>query len=89
MKRAQPSFIVLLHRGCRFSLTENDEVYMIHLMKRRNMHFSDEQLVALNSLSRKTGLSVAELVRRAVDIFIRQEILAAKSVSRPVKKQEK
>lgn len=70
-------------------MTENDEVYMIHLMKRRNMHFSDEQLVALNSLSRKTGLSVAELVRRAVDIFIRQEILAAKSVSRPVKKQEK
>lgn len=62
---------------------------MIHLMKRRNMHFSDEQLVDLNNLSRITGLSVAELVRRAVDIFIRQERLAAKSAGRHVKKQEK
>lgn len=63
-------------------------MYMIHLMQRRNMHFSDEQLAALNGLSGKTGLSVAELVRRAVDNFIRQEELAAKSLSR-LKKQEK
>lgn len=70
-------------------MTGDNEVYMIHLMKRRNMHFSDEQLVDLNNLSRKTGLSVAELVRRAVDIFIRQEGLAGKSASRPVKKQER
>lgn len=68
-------------------MTGNNEVYMIHLMKRRNMHFSDEQLVDLNNLSRITGLSVAELVRRAVDIFIRQESLASKKASRPEKKQ--
>jgi predicted DNA-binding protein len=39
-------------------------------MKRVNYHLTDDQLRKLRQLSKSTGLSVAEIIRRAVDRFI-------------------
>lgn len=39
-------------------------------MKRRTYFFPDAQLKKLEKLSRKTGLAVAELIRRAVDAYL-------------------
>lgn len=39
-------------------------------MKRTNLHLTDLQIKSLRKLSKKTGLTVAELVRRAVDQFL-------------------
>ena len=41
-------------------------------MKRTNIHLSDEQLKALRKLSDNTGAPVAELVRRAIDAYLRK-----------------
>ena len=38
-------------------------------MKRVNYHLTENQIEKLKTLSRVTGLSVAELIRRAVDQF--------------------
>lgn len=42
-------------------------------MKRINHHLTVEQVKALRSLSRKTGLPVAELIRRAVDLYLQTQ----------------
>jgi len=39
-------------------------------MKRVNFHLTESQLSKLKKLAKKTGLSVAELVRRAIDKFL-------------------
>jgi putative resolvase len=39
-------------------------------MKRVNYHLTERQLDALRQKSEKSGLSVAELIRRAVDAFL-------------------
>jgi hypothetical protein len=39
-------------------------------MKRVNYHLTERQLDALRQESEKSGLSVAELIRRAVDAFL-------------------
>jgi len=39
-------------------------------MKRVNYHLTEKQLEALRQESEKSGLSVAELIRRAVDAFL-------------------
>ena len=38
-------------------------------MIRVNIHLTNQQLGKLRQLARKTGLTVAELVRRAIDAF--------------------
>lgn len=40
---------------------------MMDPMKRVNFHLTEEQMKRLKALSEKTGLSVAELIRRMVD----------------------
>ena len=40
-------------------------------MKRINFYLTDKQIDAMKRLSKKTGLSVSELVRRAVDAFLK------------------
>ena len=45
--------------------------YIEHTMKRTNIHLTDQQRAKLAKLARKTGLTVAELVRRAVDAFLK------------------
>lgn len=42
-------------------------------MQRTNIYLTLKQLQALKVLSARTGLSVAELVRRAVDLLLRRE----------------
>lgn len=42
-------------------------------MNRWQGHLTDKQLAVLRKLAKETGLSVAELVRRAVDGFLRQQ----------------
>ncbi len=42
-------------------------------MKRTNLYLSVVQLAKLDKLSRKVGLSVSELVRRAIDNYLAQE----------------
>jgi len=42
-------------------------------MKRTNIHLSDAQLKRLRELSEKTGAPVAEIVRRAVDEYLKRK----------------
>ncbi len=42
-------------------------------MIRRNIHLTEEQIELLQQLAKRTGLSVAELVRRAIDRYVRTE----------------
>jgi predicted DNA-binding protein len=39
-------------------------------MKRTNVHLAEPQLKRLAQLSKKTGLTVAELIRRAIDEYL-------------------
>jgi hypothetical protein len=40
-------------------------------MKRVNYHLTESQIAALAAKSKKTGLSIAEIIRRAVDLYLR------------------
>ena len=51
-----------------------DARYNSHTMKRVTYHFTEQQIKRLGMLSRRTGLSVAEHVRRAVDEYLRREL---------------
>ena len=42
-------------------------------MQRVNHYLSEKQVAELRRLSEQTGLSLAELIRRAVDVFLLQE----------------
>jgi hypothetical protein len=42
-------------------------------MQRVNYHLTEQQLQALRTLAQKTGLTVAELIRRAVDEFLKRK----------------
>lgn len=39
-------------------------------MKRVNYHLTDHQLKRLKRISKTSGLTVAELIRRAIDAFL-------------------
>ena len=45
-------------------------MYNIHTMKRVNYHLTTSQIEKLREISKDTGLSVAELIRRAVDEYL-------------------
>lgn len=51
----------------RISLDNNVCLLYIHHMKRVSMFFPEVQLAALRKLSKKSGIKVAELVRRFVE----------------------
>lgn len=42
-------------------------------MKRVQYHLTDKQIAALKILAEKSGLSVAEHIRRAVDAYLEKE----------------
>ena len=47
-------------------------MYIIHTMKRTNFHLTDLQIKRLRNVAKQTGLSVAELIRRAVDEWLEE-----------------
>jgi predicted DNA binding CopG/RHH family protein len=47
-------------------------------MKRVNYHLTEKQIESFKKLSKETGLSVAELIRRAIDDYLRRERRGAK-----------
>ena len=49
-------------------------VPIIHTMKRVNFHLTSLELEALKELSKRSGLSVAELIRRAIDAYLKLEV---------------
>ena len=42
-------------------------------MKRTNIYLTEPSVAQLQALSAKTGLSVAELIRRAIDDFLKKQ----------------
>ncbi len=42
-------------------------------MKRTNIHLTEKQIGLLKQLSEETGLTSAELVRRAIDEFLKEK----------------
>jgi predicted DNA-binding protein len=42
-------------------------------MKRINYHVTERQIERLKALSERTGLSVADLIRRAIDAYLERE----------------
>jgi hypothetical protein len=42
-------------------------------MHRVNFHLTDKQRVALKKMSKAGGLTVAELIRRAVDAYVKKQ----------------
>ena len=51
-------------------LTGRAGVVTLHTMRRTHLHLTDPQLARLRLLADRSGLNVAELVRRAVDDFL-------------------
>jgi len=45
----------------------------IDFMIRRNVHLTPQQLKKLAELSKQTGLPMAELIRRAIDEYLRKQ----------------
>ena len=45
-------------------------MYKVHTMKRVDYHLTEEEITRLQTFSNKTGLSVAEVIRRAVDDYL-------------------
>lgn len=48
-------------------------VYTILIMRRVNLHLTEQQILQLQALSLDTGLSVAEHVRRALDEYLSRQ----------------
>jgi len=44
------------------------------MMRRVNYHLTEKEIKQLKSLSKKAGLSIAEIIRRAVDEYLEKEI---------------
>lgn len=42
-------------------------------MKRVNYHLTDLQIKKLNEISDNTGISIAELIRRAIDDYLKKQ----------------
>ena len=47
-------------------------MYNILTMKRKNFHLTEKQIEKLAFLSKETGLPVAELIRRAIDRYLKE-----------------
>jgi Ribbon-helix-helix domain len=50
-------------------------------MKRINLFISDQQLEALMTLQKRLGLTLSELIRRAIDLLLRHEDVSRKKES--------
>ncbi|MBW2010149.1 MAG: CopG family transcriptional regulator [Deltaproteobacteria bacterium] len=41
-------------------------------MKRKNIHLTDKQVEQLEKMAKETGLKVAEIIRRALDDYLKK-----------------
>jgi len=41
-------------------------------MKRKNVHLTEAQIKSIQQLSKETGLKPAEIIRRAIDAYIKK-----------------
>jgi len=48
-------------------------VPIMSTMKRKNIHLTEWQIEVLQILAKRTGLSMADLIRRAIDEYVRKE----------------
>ena len=55
----------------KFGLTVCWKCVYSKIMKRTNIHLTEQQRAKLAKLAKKTGLTVAEMVRRAIDAFLK------------------
>lgn len=46
---------------------------IIHTMKRINVHLTEKEIQDLRTLAKKSGLTVSEIIRRAIDLFLGKE----------------
>ena len=46
---------------------------MVWGMKRTNIYLTEPSVQKLQAMAKKTGLSVAELIRRAIDDFLKKQ----------------
>jgi len=56
-----------------FGLHLNSIVAYDGCMKRTNIYLTEPSVAKLQELSKQTGLSVAELIRRAIDDFLNKK----------------
>ena len=56
----------------KFGLTVCWKCVYSKIMKRTNIHLTEQQRAKLAKLAKKTGLTVAEMVRRAIDAFLKK-----------------
>lgn len=42
-------------------------------MQKVNYYLTEQQIARLQKLAKKTGLTLSELIRRAIDAFLKQE----------------
>jgi len=61
-------------------------MYYILTMKRVNYHLTEDEIDRLQSFSDKTGLSVAEVIRRAVDEYLDRRKVPSKLEENFIKK---
>lgn len=58
-------------------------------MKKYNLYLSERQIAILSLLSEQKGLSVSEIIRRALDEYIEKELVKSQNVlANQEKKQE-
>lgn len=41
-------------------------------MQRKNFYLKEEQIVELNKITKKTGATISELIRRALDEYLKK-----------------
>lgn len=52
-------------------------------MKRKNFHLTGQQIERLEYLAQKTGLTVAEHIRRAIDAYLKPHETSAQNQTQP------
>jgi predicted DNA binding CopG/RHH family protein len=48
-------------------------IYIRHTMQRVSVFLSEKQIAALKKLAKRAGLSYAEILRRAIDQYVKEQ----------------
>jgi Ribbon-helix-helix protein, copG family len=58
-------------------------------MKKYNLYLSEQQINALTMLSEQKGVSVSELIRRALDEYTEKELSKGQSIISTIKSRKR